>query len=122
MIQYSKEIFSNPIKLREKLAIFLNCNDVSDDSVESYAKAAEKFFDGEDIKFRFTWSWAVFFLGPIFYAYRKCYMAATIGIFASFVPFINLYLASAIKHNIILKFAKVLDKENDETLSKEGGE
>lgn len=49
-------------------------------------------------------------------------MAATIGIFASFVPFINLYLASAIKHNIILKFAKSLDQENDENLSKESGE
>ena len=49
-------------------------------------------------------------------------MTATVGIFASFIPFINLYLASAIKHNIILKFAKALDKENDGTLSKEGGE
>ena len=43
MTQYSKEIFSNPTKLREKLAIFLNCNNVSDYSVESYAKATEVF-------------------------------------------------------------------------------
>lgn len=49
-------------------------------------------------------------------------MTATAGILASFVPFINLYLASAIKHNIILKFAKTLDKESDEALAKNGGE
>ncbi len=40
--------------------IFLNCDDVSDDSIEIYAKAAKKFFDGEDIKFCLTWAWAGF--------------------------------------------------------------
>lgn len=66
MTEYSKQILSDPKLLREKLSIYLN----SSKSVESYAKACEKFFKagkGEKLKEKMTWSWTAFlssFLGP----------------------------------------------------------
>ncbi|NLK66166.1 MAG: hypothetical protein GX282_01685 [Campylobacteraceae bacterium] len=73
MTQYSKEILSNPELLRQKLSIYLD----GSKSVESYAKACEKFFEagkGEKLKNKNTWSWKAFFssfLGPQwFFLYR----------------------------------------------------
>ncbi|MCZ6174150.1 hypothetical protein [Campylobacter ureolyticus] len=66
MTEYSKQILSDPKLLREKLSIYLN----GSKSVESYAKACEKFFEagkGEKLKEKMTWSWTAFlssFLGP----------------------------------------------------------
>lgn len=66
MTEYSKQILSDPKLLREKLSIYLN----GSKSVESYAKACEKFFkagNGEKLKEKMTWSWTAFlssFLGP----------------------------------------------------------
>lgn len=66
MTEYSKQILSDPKLLREKLSIYLN----GSKSVESYAKACEKFFKagkGEKLKEKMTWSWTAFlssFLGP----------------------------------------------------------
>ncbi|GKH61319.1 hypothetical protein CE91St25_16550 [Campylobacter ureolyticus] len=66
MTEYSKQILSDPKLLREKLSIYLN----DSKSVESYAKACEKFFKagkGEKLKEKMTWSWTAFlssFLGP----------------------------------------------------------
>lgn len=66
MTEYSKQILSDPKLLREKLSIYLN----GSDSVESYARACEKFFKagkGERLKEKMTWSWTAFlssFLGP----------------------------------------------------------
>lgn len=83
MTEYSKQILSDPKLLREKLSIYLN----GSKSVESYAKACEKFFKagkGEKLKEEMTWSWTAFlssFLGPQwFLLYRGaiksfCYVA-----------------------------------------------
>ncbi|MCZ6187072.1 hypothetical protein O6B97_08225 [Campylobacter ureolyticus] len=66
MTEYSKQILSDPKLLIEKLSIYLN----GSDSVESYARACEKFFKagkGERLKEKMTWSWTAFlssFLGP----------------------------------------------------------
>lgn len=67
MTQYSKQVLSDPILLRKKLEIYLG----SPDSVETYAKAAEKFFDGEKLAAKSTWSWGAFFLVFLFFTYRK---------------------------------------------------
>ena len=118
MTKYSKEILSNPKKLREKLEIYLG----SRDSVETYAKAIEKFFTGKKLQSRSTWSWYAFFFGFAFFAHRKCYSTALVAFLSSFIPFIHILWASNAKYRVATRFVKILDKEDDEMLKDAGGE
>lgn len=121
MTQYSKQVLSDPILLRKKLEIYLG----SPDSVETYAKAAEKFFDGEKLVAKSTWSWGAFFLVFLFFTYRKCYAKALVSFIFCLIPFINILIdilfACSAKYEVVSRFVKILDEENDEILRTAGG-
>lgn len=122
MNDYAKSVFSDPVRLREKLEIYLH----TPQKVEIYAKVTEKFFKlgkGEKLAFTPTWSWWGFGGGFLFFMYRKCYLASLIWfvamLFASILtaPF----CAMIAKYSIISRFATILSTNNDEFLHAQGG-
>lgn len=129
MTEYSKQIFSDPKLLREKLEIYLQ----TPDKVENYAKYAEKsFMKGKKNKIKVTMSPSLWgFLGNGFWLlYRKCYWLATLviilslmlrGILLVFWALILLNLIFYGKFYILQRFVKYLDLQDDEKLSKAGG-
>ncbi|MCR4942800.1 MAG: hypothetical protein K5978_08450 [Campylobacter sp.] len=144
MTPYTKAIFSEPVLLREKLAIYLQ----TPKKVELYASAAEFFFsmgNKEKLAKVPTWSWYGLFVAPALFMYRRdyvnmlisvfivvfpCYMFAAASwesitifgiIFMNFIYLIPIFYAMAAKYIIISKFEKILRLEDDEILKNKGG-
>ncbi|MCR4941863.1 MAG: hypothetical protein K5978_03600 [Campylobacter sp.] len=137
MTKYTKEIFSDPEKLRQKLQIYLQ----TPNKVELYAKAAELFFNGggkEKLAKIPTFSWWAFFAHALFFMYRRDYVNMIICFFVPILPFmlpnwwehiwifclpytIFLFYAVFAKYIIISNFEKALRYEDDQMLKNMGG-
>lgn len=125
MTEYSKEIFSDPKLLREKLGIYLQ----SPEKVEIYARICEIAFAKGGKTFLSTvasWSWYAFFFAPAFFMYRKCYLMAIICMILYCIPGVCLlvcFIAPIFAKFIVVKrFEKILDYQNDNLLMSYGGQ
>ena len=122
MTEYSKEIFSNPTKLREKLELFLG----DKNKVEIYATACEKYFqkgDSKRLTYSMSWSWWGFVMCFWYLLYRKIYAQALMSAVMSFVFFIvaNFIVGFFGKFYFAQRFEEFLDLQDDAMLVKNGG-
>lgn len=115
MNDFTREIFANKEKLREKLATFLKTNDSV--KIEIYAVAAEKFFNAgerQKLKWCWTWSWSAMFFCSLIYFYRRLYLLGFVFFILGSIPFFNwlvwAVLCGNFKWFVIRRFAQELDK------------
>ena len=124
MSEYSKQIFSDPLSLRAKLALYLG----TPHKVELYARACEGFFyksGGVGLGFSLSWSWWGFFMTFWWALYRKQYLFALVAFALGFVPIANIFVmigcALFAKYTLCASFVEFLNMQNDTLLMANGG-
>lgn len=124
MSEYSKQIFSDPLSLRTKLALYLG----TPHKVELYARACEGFFyksGGVGLGFSLSWSWWAFFMTFWWALYRKQYLFALVAFALGFVPIANIFVmigcALLAKYAVCKSFVGALNMQNDALLIINGG-
>lgn len=134
--EYSLSIFNNDELLKEKLALYIQ----RPKSEASYFEAAKKFFaagEHKSLKYEPTWSWWAFFMGALFFYYRKLNSQGHVALGAQIANEVLSYKNQSLgalgelsigavaarhaKFYVIARFARLLNEQNDELLKNEGG-